>query len=186
MHEIELRMKLNVAENYEEIKSLEHHVEKLLDLDNWPEIESVYDVEVTCPKRKAIDIKWETDDEDICLPNEIAIPEHVDNDDVGEYLSDETGFLHDGYKLVYDFDKKKDYLEIIEKTDEEALGEIVWDIVTDYESGTMEEIGDGIRFAISECKTEKELHIAELMLIAVTGSGLDTIIKDRLADRIGE
>lgn len=31
------------------LKRLEHHIEELLDLDSWPEIQTVWDVKVTKP-----------------------------------------------------------------------------------------------------------------------------------------
>lgn len=45
--EIKLTMNLTIdADSLDELKCLEHHIEGLLDLDNWPEIKSVYGVEV--------------------------------------------------------------------------------------------------------------------------------------------
>ena len=52
---------------------------------------------------KAINILWDTDGEDIELPNEIEIPDWVDkedDDEISDYLSDTTGFCHFGYELV--------------------------------------------------------------------------------------
>ena len=51
---------------------------------------------------KAINILWDTDDEEVSLPNEIEIPDWVDKDDdgVSDYLSDATGFCHFGFELV--------------------------------------------------------------------------------------
>ena len=35
------------------------------------------------------------------LPSEMEIPEGVtDEDEISDYLSDETGFCHEGFKLV--------------------------------------------------------------------------------------
>lgn len=53
--------------------------------------------------RKAVDIQWDTDgDRDALesLPGEIPIPEDVAGEDVGDYISDLTGFCHFGYRLV--------------------------------------------------------------------------------------
>lgn len=45
--DIKVSMRMRVkADGYDELKSIEHHAEKLLDLDNWPEIEDVSDVHV--------------------------------------------------------------------------------------------------------------------------------------------
>lgn len=55
------------------------------------------------PALCAYDIKWDTDgDEEILdsLPKEIRIPDGmVDDDEISDYLSDETGFCHAGFKL---------------------------------------------------------------------------------------
>lgn len=53
---------------------------------------------------KAINIKWDTD-RDIKLlrelPSEMEIPEGVtDEDEISDYLSDETGCCHEGFELV--------------------------------------------------------------------------------------
>lgn len=51
---------------------------------------------------KAVNILWDVDDkEDLnFLPTEIEIPEGmVDDDDISDYLSDVTGFCHNGFSL---------------------------------------------------------------------------------------
>ena len=52
---------------------------------------------------KAINILWDTDGEEVNLPNEIEIPDCVDkedDDEISDYLSDATGFCHFGFELV--------------------------------------------------------------------------------------
>ena len=62
---------------------------------------------------KAVDIKWDVTDDDIdesddeaceileSLPTEMDIPEGMtDLDEISDWLSDETGFCHDGFRLV--------------------------------------------------------------------------------------
>lgn len=49
---------------------------------------------------KAINILWVPDDEEVNLPNEIEIPDWVDDDEISAYLSDTTGFCHFGFELV--------------------------------------------------------------------------------------
>lgn len=50
---------------------------------------------------KAVNIKWETDGMDVNLPTEIEIPtEFVDMDKVSDWLSEKTGFLHDGFSII--------------------------------------------------------------------------------------
>lgn len=51
---------------------------------------------------KATHIKWDTDGAKVKLPKEIEIPDWIDLDDVdeiGDYLSDVTGFCHFGFGL---------------------------------------------------------------------------------------
>lgn len=51
----------------------------------------------------AYDIKWDTDDDKVVLhdlPKEILIPDGiVDDEEISDYLSDQTGFCHSGFKL---------------------------------------------------------------------------------------
>ena len=52
---------------------------------------------------KAINILWDTDGEEVNLPNEIEIPDWIDkedDDEISDYLSDTTGFCHLGFELV--------------------------------------------------------------------------------------
>lgn len=54
---------------------------------------------------KAINILWDVDDEEdeISLPEEIDIPKDMtDEDEISDYISDETGFCHYGFDLVDD------------------------------------------------------------------------------------
>jgi hypothetical protein len=51
---------------------------------------------------KAINIDWDIDDDsNIVLPNEIEIPNGmIDEDDISDYITNETGFCHYGFELV--------------------------------------------------------------------------------------
>lgn len=53
---------------------------------------------------KAINIKWDTDgDMELLkqLPTEMEIPNCMtDDDEISDYLTDETGFCHEGFKLA--------------------------------------------------------------------------------------
>ena len=59
---------------------------------------------------KAKNIKWETDGQRVDLPSEMHIPKkfleegEIDVDSVSDWLSDETGWLHDGFEIVYTWD----------------------------------------------------------------------------------
>lgn len=49
---VKVEMLLEISDNsLEEIKILEHHVDYLLDLENYPEIKSVNDVKITEVKK---------------------------------------------------------------------------------------------------------------------------------------
>lgn len=48
MEVVKVEMYLEVKEGtMDKIKVIEHHAERLLDLESWPEIKSVYGVKVT-------------------------------------------------------------------------------------------------------------------------------------------
>lgn len=51
---------------------------------------------------KAINIKWDIDyDDNGFLPTEIEIPDGmIDEDEISDYLSDVTGYCHEGFELV--------------------------------------------------------------------------------------
>ena len=50
---------------------------------------------------KAINIIWDTDGEYVEFPNEIELPfGMVDEDEISDYISDETGFCHNGFELI--------------------------------------------------------------------------------------
>lgn len=56
---------------------------------------------------KAYNIIWDVDEDDgitkeeilANLPSEIEIPDDVDEEDVADYLSDQTGYCHFGFQL---------------------------------------------------------------------------------------
>jgi hypothetical protein len=49
---------------------------------------------------KAINIKWDTDGEDVALPTEIGLPEGMtDEYEISDYLSSLTEFLLYGFEL---------------------------------------------------------------------------------------
>ena len=57
---------------------------------------------------KATDIKWVTDGADVSLPTEVEVPDNLDDDAIADYLSDEYGFLMEGFALPMD-DDDRDY-----------------------------------------------------------------------------
>lgn len=61
-------------------------------------------------KRVVTNIKWDTDDEEVDLPNQMVIPDDIDDDAdaIGDYLSDETDFCHFGFNIVYETTIKVD------------------------------------------------------------------------------
>lgn len=44
-------------------------------------------------------IKWDTDGEDVELPKCMVIPEEIDDEAIGDYISDKTGFCHKSYQI---------------------------------------------------------------------------------------
>ena len=53
--------------------------------------------------RKAVNIQWDIDlddEEDVSLPSEMSIPDNIDDEDIADYLSDQTGFCHFGFDVV--------------------------------------------------------------------------------------
>lgn len=51
---------------------------------------------------KAINIIWDTDGENVTLPNEIEIPNTmIELEAISDYITDETGFCHKGFELDY-------------------------------------------------------------------------------------
>lgn len=51
---------------------------------------------------KAVNIKWDIDEDNISLPTEIEIPANlIDDDDISDYISDITGYCHYGFDLIY-------------------------------------------------------------------------------------
>ena len=54
---------------------------------------------------KATDIKWVTDGADVSLPTEVEVPDNLDDDAIADYLSDEYGFLMEGFALPTDDDR---------------------------------------------------------------------------------
>lgn len=53
--------------------------------------------------RKAIHIEWDVDDQEDLkhLPDSIDIPDDVNNEDIGDYISDLTGFCFYGCEITY-------------------------------------------------------------------------------------
>ena len=50
---------------------------------------------------KAVNINWDTDGENVALPEEIELPVGMtDYEEISDYLSDVTGFCHFGCDLV--------------------------------------------------------------------------------------
>lgn len=51
---------------------------------------------------KARNILWDIDEgEEVILPNEIEIPDDItDEEDISDYITDETGFCHNGFEIV--------------------------------------------------------------------------------------
>jgi hypothetical protein len=58
--------------------------------------------------RKAYNIKWDTDGatlKECGLPRSVVIPDGVADEDVGDWLSDEYGYCHDGYTTNFEMEE---------------------------------------------------------------------------------
>ena len=57
---------------------------------------------------KVTNIKWETDGEVVDLPTEVEVEDGMSDDEIADYLSDEYGWLVNGFSLPMD-DNDRDY-----------------------------------------------------------------------------
>ena len=62
---------------------------------------------------KVTDIKWVTDGADVSLPTEVEVPDNLDDDAIADYLSDEYGFLMEGFALPMDNDDRDYFGEYV-------------------------------------------------------------------------
>lgn len=69
-----------------------------LDAENYEEDMYVVVCSDEIP-RCATNIEWDTDEENVDLPSEIFIPEHVKEEDIENYLSGVTGYCHKGFDM---------------------------------------------------------------------------------------
>lgn len=51
---------------------------------------------------KAVNIEWDTDDTELKeqLPAQMEIPAHISKNEISDWLSDQTGFCHNGFELM--------------------------------------------------------------------------------------
>ena len=57
---------------------------------------------------KVTNIEWETDGEVVDLPTEVEVDDNLSDDEVADFLSDEYGWLVNGFSLPMD-DNDRDY-----------------------------------------------------------------------------
>lgn len=62
------------------------------------------------PKIFAANIQWDTDGEEVNLPDKMEIPKRIwekgDVDDISDWISNETGFCHGGFSIESDMTRK--------------------------------------------------------------------------------
>lgn len=114
----------------------------------------------------ACNIKWETDGQDVNLPEEVELPDEIDVDAIGEvedYLSDEYGYLVNSFNIEYDNEEGCDpeYLDLIDRLGingdmscDEIFG-IVFGMLDNNEDGQiprsiLSSTADGITFEICQ------------------------------------
>lgn len=76
-------------------------------------------------KRYAVNIIWDTDGENVDLPTEIEIPDHlIEDEDISDFITEATGFCHNGFTIEV---KKGEKIMEFEFNDEinERINEIV-------------------------------------------------------------
>lgn len=84
----------------------------------------------TTDRMVAYDIDWDTDGEDVDLPNEILLPSGMtDEDEISDYISDETGFCHNGFKLAESLKERIEMLKNFVAADAEL--ELDYDVEKD-------------------------------------------------------
>lgn len=121
----------------------------------------------------ACDIEWETDGQDVDLPDEVELPDDIDVDDTGEvedYLSDEYGYLVKSFDIEYDDGEEYDpeYLDLIERLDLnenmscDEIFDKVFEYLDDNEDGQiprsmLSTTADGITSEIC-CEFDIEFH----------------------------
>ena len=68
---------------------------------------------------KVTDIEWETDGEDVELPTEvdIEVDEDYTDDEIADYLSDEYGWLVNGFALPMDDDDRDFFGEFVNEVE---------------------------------------------------------------------
>ena len=57
---------------------------------------------------RVTNIKWETDGEVVDLPTEVEVEDGMSDDEIADFLSDEYGWLVNGFSLPMD-DNDRDY-----------------------------------------------------------------------------
>jgi hypothetical protein len=123
--------------------------------------------------KKAYDIEWETDGQDVDLPVEVELPDEIDVDAIGEvenYLSDEYGYLVKSFEIEYDDGEESvpeylDLIEILDLHENMTCDEIfkdVFEYLDDNEDGQiprsiLSTTADGITEEIC-CEFEIEFH----------------------------
>lgn len=140
------------------------------------------------PALYAYDIKWDTDgDQEILdsLPKEIRIPDGmVDDEEISDHLSDETGFCHAGFKLGIYFRGK-----ICNVDDYITAGEIgkIERICEKMIQPDSDEVPETDEKENSVCKQEKnpqELEIDRMLTISSLHVSADT--KDLLDQAVDD
>lgn len=48
---------------------------------------------------KITDIIWETDNEDVILPKEVEVEEHLGSEEIADYLSNVYGYLVEAFSM---------------------------------------------------------------------------------------
>jgi hypothetical protein len=63
---------------------------------------------------KVSNIKWETDGEVVDLPNEVNVPDGIDDEAIADYLSDTYGWLVESFSVDTDRDYFGEFVNEVE------------------------------------------------------------------------
>lgn len=69
----------------------------------------------------------------------------------------------------------KEVKELVANVDDESLGQVILDQI-ESDDCDIEDIGGAVIAAFESCENEKELKIADAVLIAITGYSLNSLI----------
>ena len=68
----------------------------------------------------------------------------------------------------------------VDATDADDLGDVIWQAINEYDNSSTD-MGKYTSLVFDDCKTDREFYIANAMLIAIAGWGIECLL-DRLPE----